>query len=284
MSEGTRIRALFFDLDGTLLTSAKSLAPSTVVALEECVAAGIGVYVATARPPTIERQMDLPPRQMALLTRGGVFLNGALVRIGGRSEYRFLPAAIVRAVIDVALERPEVNVALQRSGDRHAFRYPLPGDTWRLWGMRGLRDPDFVSFPGPGEAPDDVAKVVLFDSMDANARRLDLRGMMTALEGLVGGQARLYLTDGGSLIQAMSPEVGKRSGVEIAARMAGVARDQVAVFGDDVNDRDMLAGFPRSVAMGNADPETRACAAHVTRGNDEDGIGWALREILKVIR
>jgi len=283
-TQQTRIRALFFDLDGTLLTSSKTLADSTVAALRECRRAGITIHAATARPPTVERQLSLPPDQMALVTRdGGVFLNGALVKVHGRSLYRFLPAAAVRAMIDAALPRPEVNIALQLSGERHAFRYPLPGDDYRLWGMRGLREPDCVQFPGPGETLDAVAKVVLFDAVDGIRRAIDLGSLYEALRSRIGHEARLYLTDNGSVLQAMGAEVTKKSGIDIAVRSAGLSAGEVAVFGDDVNDREMLAAFPHSVAMANADPETRAAAAHVTRGNDEDGISHALRGILRVL-
>jgi hydroxymethylpyrimidine pyrophosphatase-like HAD family hydrolase len=279
----SRIRALFFDLDGTLLTSSKTLAESTVRALVECRRAGIGIHLATARPPTVDRQLTLPAEHMALLTGGGVFLNGALVRMGDRSEYRFLPVHGVRAMIDAAWPLAGVNIALQRSGERHAFRYPLPGDTCRLWGMRGLGEPDCVPFPGPGEAPDDVAKVVLFGAVDAIRQGIDLTDLYGTLRERVRGAVRLYLTDNGTVLQGMGAEVTKKSGVDIAVRLAGLAADEVAVFGDDVNDREMLASFRYSVAMANADPETRSVAAHVTLGNDDGGIAHALREILKIL-
>jgi hydroxymethylpyrimidine pyrophosphatase-like HAD family hydrolase len=282
-SNPSRIRALFFDLDGTLLTSSKTLSESTALALEACRGSGIGIFVATARPPTLDRQLSMPPGRMALLSDGGVFYNGALVRVRGMSEYRFLPPRTVRAIIDAAWRRPEVNVALQRSGERHAFRYPLLGDGFRLWGMRGLRPPDFVPFPGPGDAPEDVAKIVLFGAEDPMRQGADLTGLHDALRGAVSREARLYLTDRGTVIQAMEAGVSKKTGVDRAVRLAGLSAAEVAVFGDDVNDREMLASYPHSVAMGNADGETRALAAHVTRGNDGDGIAHALREILRVL-
>lgn len=277
------LRALFFDLDGTLLTSSKTLSDATASALRRCRDAGLALFAATARPPTLARQLSLPAAQTDLLSGGGVFLNGALVEVSGAREYRFLPARAVRTLIDAAWARPEVNVALQRSGERHAFRYPLPGDAFRLWGMRGLRAPDCVAFPGPGEAPEDVAKVVLFDARDAIRQGADLTALYADLRGALDGQARLYLTDRGTVIQAMEAGVSKAAGVERAARLAGLAPGEMAVFGDDVNDREMLAACPHAVAMGNADPGTKALAAHVTRGHDEDGVAHALREILKVL-
>lgn len=45
------IKALFFDLDGTLLTSARKLSGKTVSALRVCKDKGIKVFVTTAASP-----------------------------------------------------------------------------------------------------------------------------------------------------------------------------------------------------------------------------------------
>ena len=56
--------------------------------------------------------------------------------------------------------------------------------------------------------------------------------------------------------------------------------DEVAVFGDDVNDLEMIAFYPRSVAMGNAVEQVKQAAGYVTKTNDEGGIAHALEQIL----
>ncbi len=55
------------------------------------------------------------------------------------------------------------------------------------------------------------------------------------------------------------------------------------MFGDDMNDFEMLNGYKNSVAMGNADARVKAVARFVTKSNDADGISYALKELLKVI-
>lgn len=55
--EKTIIRALFFDLAGTLLTSEKTLAPSTREALRACREKGISLFIATARTPLLETML-----------------------------------------------------------------------------------------------------------------------------------------------------------------------------------------------------------------------------------
>ena len=80
-----------------------------------------------------------------------------------------------------------------------------------------------------------------------------------------------------------SRESSKRAGVDRVRRALGLKPEEIAVFGDDLNDLDMIQAFPVSIAMGNGVEAIRTAAAHVTRANDEDGDAFALREILHII-
>ena len=74
--------------------------------------------------------------------------------------------------------------------------------------------------------------------------------------------------------------MSKLTGVEAIRTALGLAEDEIAVFGDDLNDLPMLARYPVSVAMGNAVPEARAAASLVTRSCDEDGVAQALDKLV----
>lgn len=54
-------------------------------------------------------------------------------------------------------------------------------------------------------------------------------------------------------------------------------------FGDEINDLSMFENVSVSIAMGNAVEELKSVASHVTKNVDEDGIEYALKNILKVI-
>src|SRR5512133_2570746 len=92
------IRALFFDLDGTLLTSKKEISPGTLDALRHCAGKGIGIFAATARPPNLERQLGLARDQAAML-QDGVFLNGAFLKLDGKTEWRCIGKEQTRRII-----------------------------------------------------------------------------------------------------------------------------------------------------------------------------------------
>lgn len=68
----------------------------------------------------------------------------------------------------------------------------------------------------------------------------------------------------------------KLSGIEKFAEHFNLSLDQVMAFGDSWNDLEMLRGVGVGVAMGNAEPEVKAVADFVTKTNDEEGIYSAL--------
>ena len=45
----------------------------------------------------------------------------------------------------------------------------------------------------------------------------------------------------------------------------------------------MLSGYENSIAMGNAENEVKQVSTFITKTNDNDGIVFALEEILAVI-
>ncbi|MBR3694320.1 MAG: HAD hydrolase family protein, partial [Erysipelotrichales bacterium] len=63
----------------------------------------------------------------------------------------------------------------------------------------------------------------------------------------------------------------------------GLSRDEIAVFGDGENDIDMLSQYPNSVAMGNASDPVKEIAKYITLSNDEEGISFAIHDLLEII-
>lgn len=70
---------------------------------------------------------------------------------------------------------------------------------------------------------------------------------------------------------------GKMVGIQRYLEMAGIEPAETIAFGDAENDREMLRFAGIGVAMGNADPDTKAVADYVTASVEEDGIEKALR-------
>lgn len=75
-----------------------------------------------------------------------------------------------------------------------------------------------------------------------------------------------------NLLDIMLTGVSKWSGIESLARHLAIPNARIMVFGDNENDLEMLTRAGVSVAMGNAAPEIKAVAKHVTATNDMEGI------------
>lgn len=70
---------------------------------------------------------------------------------------------------------------------------------------------------------------------------------------------------------------GKEAGIRTYLEKMGISREETMAFGDAQNDLQMLSFAGIGVAMGNAAPEIRAQADYVTDSVEEDGIEKGLK-------
>lgn len=268
------IRAMFFDLDGTLLDSGKRIRPSSVEALERAKARGIRLYVATARSPRLEDKLNWPARQKALFS-GGIYSNGGVVRVGEELTYALIPEAAVRAAVEEAARFPEVHLSLHMPDNGHAFNFPVHEGMMDGWVIR----PEHI-FPLDDAAVARTLKVLMFyNDLFVDQHPLPA-ALLESLQRRTAGLAQVYLTDGGCTIMMASARAGKFRAIDGLRQELGLDWDEVAVFGDDLNDVEMLSACPNGVAMGNATPQAKAAAAYVTGSNDADGIAQAVDWLL----
>ena len=89
-----------------------------------------------------------------------------------------------------------------------------------------------------------------------------------------------YTSSEPGLLDVSAPGVDKGEGVRHLARLLGLEKQKIAVFGDFLNDIPLFdqAGLP--IAMGNGDEITKAHALAITASNDEDGVARAIRRYI----
>jgi len=271
------IKALFFDLDGTLLNSQKRVPDSAVEALGKCREKGIKIFSSTARSDRLDTTLGWTERENDLFD-GGVFCNGACVRAFGKTEYIFLDADDVAACVETVGEFRDVHMSLHMEDTLHAFNHELPREVWGPWGVTEmnllpLESSCFthtmkilVYYNGLVEFDGDPLPTELFEQIKENCPN-----------------STVYLSDGGRTIQLAPKGMSKFIAIEKLRTRLGLEKDEVAAFGDDVNDIEMLSNHPHSIAMGNANPRVKEIAAFTTKTNDEDGIAYAIKQYLKLI-
>ena len=70
---------------------------------------------------------------------------------------------------------------------------------------------------------------------------------------------------------------GKTAAIKALSELSKISTDDMAAFGDDSNDVEMLKMCGKGIAVANAVPETIAAADEITLSNDEDGVAHWLK-------
>ena len=262
--EAFRPKLVAFDLDGTLLSRDKLISERNRAAVAGLVANGVKVVLCTGRPP---RTAKVFAEQLGLVDLAIVYNGGAVYSFAeNRTLVRFdFPGEVARrAVKKMRAEHPGVMCGLESAYGWFvdSARYDL---TRRELTQQGAvlyeTEPDGVGdalnfiqnevtkllFWHPGETP---------EMLNAALSDLPLHGTWS-MPGL---------------LEVVGPEVNKRAALKRVAADMGFAAADVAAFGDQHNDREMLAWAGFGVAMGNADESVRTLADWVAGDADEDGV------------
>ena len=107
---------------------------------------------------------------------------------------------------------------------------------------------------------------------DLNEMYRLIRNLFPEIEVIRQSEERLTLVPKG---------VSKWNGLLYLANHLQIKRNEIVAIGDGVDDIDMIAGAGLGVAMGNASQEVKAAAKWVTRSNDENGLGYMLKEFFR---
>ena len=245
-------KLLLFDLDGTLLTSEKTISPRTLNALDSCRKKGwlVGISTSRAEANCLTFVAGLQPD--VLIASGG-----AVVKFG--AEYAYLAAFSLeesRAMIQTAREicgaRCQMTIDTVYANYWNYETDPTRDDA--SWG--GSVYTDF------SDVPEGNLKfcVEIFDE-DQAAR------MAAALPDC--DCARFT---GGHWYKFTKKEATKENALLILEEKCGIEACNITAFGDDWADIGMLKICGTGVAMGNAIEAVKAAADVVIGSNDADGI------------
>lgn len=265
------VKAAFFDLDGTLLDEDKRIPDSARQAILHCRGLGVGTYIVTARSPRLHKTLGWTDKEFSLFD-GAIHSNGAILRLGDELHHCFLHPEAVRRALHRVKACPGVEMSLHMPGDDHAFTFAMDDARLARWQLK----PEDV-YPIDDSAMGRTLKVLIYhgDLKDERPPLPEALGEVIAAD--CRGLAQVLVTDRGRTIQLMPLEAGKLEAVERIRLSLGLDIHEVTVFGDDLNDLEMIARYPRSVAMGNGHEQVKAAAGYVTGANTADGIAQGLR-------
>ena len=252
------IRAIFFDIDGTLLVndSRHQMPESTLHALQMAHAKGIRLFVATGRVPSMATPLwDLFPFDGILAMTGQYCYD----RSGNLLHSMPMDAEDLRRLMEIQEKDPFP--CLIAEGDA-CFMASYAEEIARHFAMHDLPTPELYDVRRADTHP--VYQLIVYNPEVNNPKLKPLRHIRIT-------NAATYCHD------VLPASGGKHIGIRAVAAHYGILPEEIMVFGDGKNDVDMLqyAGF--GVAMGNACPEAKAAADYITDAITEDGIFNALR-------
>lgn len=221
------IKALFLDLDGTLLTSDKLISENTKTALLKCKENGIKLFVATARYPLLKQSLPLLSDTLDIFN-GGSFYNGGCIEINGEKKYFPILNTTVENIKNYVYEYDNLNITLQLENELHAFRFPLDNiDDWKLNSEQVISLNQIQNLK--------TVKILIFYANLIDSKILIDEKLVSLLKQYCKNKAQFTLTDKGKVIQIMAKDTNKLSGIEKIRKILKLKKNEIAVFGSRLN-------------------------------------------------
>ena len=252
--------ALFFDIDGTLVSFKTHQIPeSTIQALTQAKQAGHKVFIATGRPPIIITNLGA----IEHLIDGYVTINGALCFVGDKViSCKEIANETARFVVKDALEK---NYGLIMVGEKDVAVLDPQGEVDKIFRQEICVENLNQARPFEEVLQQRIFQLTPFFDEDYE------KEMMVRLTDCTVGRWHPAFTD----ITAIGADKGE--GLLAMTQHLGLNPQHTMAFGDGGNDSSMIRKAGIGVAMGNALECLKEEADYVTTSVDEDGIWNALR-------
>lgn len=252
------IKALFFDIDGTLVSFKTHTIPlSTTEAIYKAKQKGIRVFISTGRPKVIIDNLG------NLEFDGFITMNGAFCYMGKDEEIihrNNIPQQDVEAAIRFVEERKITCIFVTE--DR--MQVINPGKYSEAF-SKELAIPILPEILTNDISGQDVFQISPFITQEEESDLLSL------LPNCESGRWHPAFTD------VVAKGNGKQRGIDEIIKRIGISLEETMAFGDGGNDIGMLHHAGIGVAMGNARENVKAIADYVTDTVDNDGIYKALQ-------
>lgn len=251
------IKAIFFDIDGTLVSFNTHRIPVSVKAiLPELHQKGIRLFIASGRHKLSMNNLE------GLYFDGYVTLNGSLCVVGNQTIYKYpLPTNDMQTLIRylqqvkafpcVFVQENELSINFTDDSTDHIFRllnFPVP----------------------PSRSLAEIANSTFYQLL-IFFTKAEEEQIMPLIPNCRATRWNPLFTD------IVPNGVSKKTGIKQMLHYFGIHPEETMAFGDGGNDIEMLRYAGIGVAMGNASDEVKYAADYITTCVDEEGITTALK-------
>lgn len=266
------IKLLAVDLDGTLLNSQQKISPKTKVALQKAAKLGINVVPCSGRPfPGVKEYLEelglSGDKQYAVTFNGALVFNlkgNVLVRdLLDYQDFLYFKNVADKFKMPFHFELEDRFVTLE-----HQINYFMSRESW------------LTRMPIDVKTFDEISHDIRFTKAMYTGHPERIKEFLAEMPKEIFEKYNVSTSDE-TLVEINTRTASKGHALLELGKELGIRPEEIMIFGDQRNDISMFSvpGF-KKVAMGNAIEEVKEHADFVTKTNDEDGIAYALEELV----
>lgn len=286
------IKLIVSDMDGTLFNSNQEISPYNLAAIQNAKKNGVQFMIATGRSmETMQPTLDKYELDCSL-----ILMNGAEVRdeqhniistmnidenifpdiIKRMEEMGYIPEITTNDGVQICgtIEQMELTMG---------YRMMCLDRTHTLTLEQAIelgKNSVFMSVLTRNESLDELLakklemrKIIVFNP-DSSINEKNRKQLIKEFSHLS------IVSSYPENIEVNAKEAKKGIALEVAIEKMGYSKDEVAVFGDGLNDISMFELFPNSYAPTNAEYDVKRKAKEVIPSNNDDGVGKKINELL----
>ena len=254
------VRAIFIDMDGTLLRASNTISRRNMEAIYRLMNQGVKVFLATGR----HFEVTIPYHKEIGLRTPMICLNGAAIH--GAETGKAIQMKTVQLneerFHDLTAEKP-YNVMIHTANGLYCKETNEEIDYWTKVGQI---PPRYI-----GDLRQANYQDVLKYSVRTGTPSPDISALFSK-------EAEVVNWDDG--FELLAPHVSKWSAIKSLLRAYRISPSEAAAIGDGPNDIEMLRNVGTGVAMRNASDEVKAAADFVTGHHENDGLAEFIERYL----
>ncbi|MHC0037966.1 HAD family hydrolase [Pseudoneobacillus sp. C159] len=254
------IRAIFIDMDGTLLTASNNISYRNMEAIYQLIKQGVKVFLATGR----HYEVTVPYHKELGLQTPMICLNGAAIHDAETGKALQMKTVQLNdeRFHDLTAEIP-CNVIIHTAEGLYCKEINEEIDYWTNVGQI---PPRYIG---------DLRQTNYQDVLKYSVR---IGKPCPELSALFNNEAHVISWNDG--FEIVAPNVSKWSAIKSLLREYRISPSEVVAIGDGPNDIEMLRHAGTGVAMGNASEAVKAAANFVTGHHENDGLAVFIEQYL----
>ena len=255
-------------MDGTLLDDDDAIHHEFWPLIDELHARGIIFCPASGRQySSLLNRFQPIAEELIFIAENGTYVVQKGVELSSDPLSLDDARTMIRVARELKLRHPVVNVVLcgKRSAYIESTDQAFNGEVAKYYLQLEIVD-DLLTIE------DDILKVAVF------AFESSERVTYPAFERFC--HSHQVVVSGQHWLDVMVKNANKGSGIRHIQQKLGITRDQTMVFGDFLNDMEMMDEATYSFAMANAHPQLKERARYLSPGNADNGVVRTIKSVL----